>query len=220
MSRRDRSYASDGEIYAALVALAARLGHNPTPADLNRNKDFPLNASGLRRRFGSLHRALLLASWFRQPHSVPHEPLELGDLTLSSLTRALLAGDHSQVLHLNGLASVEDVLRERFAAGHPIGGMFSPVSEGTPLWHSPAYALWMHASSLQLLAVTASARAYEAIGTLVLENGTAYPEQVTVAMVVIYDLADRGWHFDGRFILPRSFNLDDYVRAGMMPACA
>lgn len=215
MARRNTSSATDEEIFGELRALRRRLGHLPAPADLNSHREFPLNASGLRRRFGSLYRALLLAGvWFRQPHGVPHEPLAIDNLPLTPLVRGLLDSDGWQVLHLNGLGSVEDVLRERFSRGHPVGGMFSPVTEGTPLYRSPVYGMWLHATSLRLIEVTASARAYELVGELVLENGTRYcGVEVPVAMIIVYDLNDRGWVFDGRLILPESVDLGSYVLA-------
>lgn len=220
MPRRNTSTQSDEEIYAALRQLVAKLGHIPSEPDINAAKEFPLNASGLRRRYHSLHRALLFAGiWFRQPHGVPIEPLTLEDLPIPVLW-TLMSDPEWQTLHLNGIASTEEVLRERFELGQPVGGMFSLPIEGKPLFQVAQYAMWMRGVTLLPLDATASARAFEVTGHLVLEDGRPYLSEVPAFMVLIYNLGERGWVYDGRLVIPATVDLGHYVLAGATPVRA
>lgn len=223
MPRRNTSALPDEEIFASLRSLFEKLGHIPAPADFNSHRDFPLNATGMLRRYGSPGRAALLAGiWFPQPPPIFHEPIDIEELTRRDGIKSLFESDAMQTLFLGGAANPEGLLVGNITNKLPVGGMATAIQAPD----AQLFQILIQPTEWRIIEVTESARAHLVYGALVLPgpDGELYRvkgEVIPAVMLVTYDIHDPyGIYFDGRFVLPRNsdtFHLNTYIRASLQP---
>lgn len=204
-------------LFDGLRSCFGHYGRIPTEDEVEAYRPGGIGLSDIKRTYGSLYRALLLAGvWSPQPSPpLAHEPLNIEALPVSQEVRGVFARLDYRILALGPIANPEDILRANILSGRPVGCMASLSADVD----SAIYPVWIRTRSWDLVDATLSARAYQVVGALCLADGEPFigpgqPGPVTAAMVVVFDLdLPYGWHIDGRVAVPESLDFTAYIRA-------